>query len=329
MSEKVLIVTVREDEVPCRLDRWFKRHYPQLPQSYIQRLLRTKQIRVNGKRAEAKQVLAPEDMIRVPPLPEHPTEARPATVSDKDKKWLTSCILYQDADMFVLNKPAGLAVQGGSGTKRHLDTLLSALATRGQTPKLVHRLDKDTSGVLVVARTNKAAAFLTQAFRTKAVHKTYWALVEGKPRHAQGVIDQPLLKQNAKNGREMMVVDEAGQSAQTQYKVMKTARQLSWLELSPLTGRTHQLRVHCAFMGTPIVGDEKYGKATSPAPQIAAKLHLHARQVTVPMLSGGKRTFLAPLPEHMKNSFDFLGFCDTKELKKNKNHTIGEDLCEK
>ena len=161
------------------------------------------------------------------------------------------------------------------------------------------------------------------------MHKTYWALVEGKPRHPQGVIDQPLLKKNAKNGREMVVVDEAGQSAQTQYKVMKTARQLSWLELSPLTGRTHQLRVHCAFMGTPIVGDEKYGKATSPAPQIAAKLHLHAHQVTVPMLSGGKRTFEAPLPEHMKNSFDFLGFCDTKELKKNKNHTMGEDLCEK
>lgn len=325
MSEKVLLITVREDEVPCRLDRWLKRHYPQLPQSYIQRLLRTKQIRVNGKRAEAKQALEAQDAIRVPPLPDAPADPQPKTISAKDKQWLASCILYQDADIFVLNKPAGLAVQGGSGTKRHLDTLLAALATRGQTPKLVHRLDKDTSGVLIVARTNKAAAFMTEAFRTKAVRKTYWALVEGKPHPAQGIIDQPLLKRNVKSGREMVVVDAAGQSAQTQYKVMKTARQLSWLELSPLTGRTHQLRVHCAFMGTPIVGDDKYGHAHTPVPQIAAQLHLHARQIILPMLSGGKRTFIAPLPEHMKNSFAFLGFCDTKEHKNDKDHTIGED----
>ena len=307
----VLKILVHEDEVPCRLDRWLKRHYPQLPQSYIQKLLRTKQIKVNNHRAEAKQALQAQDEIRLPPLPIEQTTH--TTISEKDKQWLSSLILYQDADMLVLNKPAGLAVQGGSGTKKHLDSLLAAWAGQGATPKLVHRLDKDTSGVLVVAKTNKAAAFLTQAFRTKAVQKTYWALVVGKPHPPVGLIDQPLLKKNAQNGREMVVVDPQGQSAQTQYKTMKTACQLSWLELKPLTGRTHQLRVHCAFMGTPIVGDGKYGKKTDLPPEVASRLHLHARQIVLPLLSGKKQTFVAPLPEHMKNSFAFLGFCDTKE----------------
>ena len=211
--------TVGADEGEVRLDRWFRRHFPEIGHGRLQKLLRTGQVRVDGRRAQANARLSPGQAIRIPPLsadqpPAAPARPAPDRVDPADAEWLRSRILYEDHALIVLDKPAGLAVQGGTGTRRHVDGMLQAWAAGGERPRLVHRLDRDTSGLLVVARTAAVAAKLTEAFRRQRVEKLYWALVLGRPPEAQGWIDQPLTKQPGKGG-ERVAASAAGLPART------------------------------------------------------------------------------------------------------------------
>ena len=302
-----------------RLDRWFKRHYPALGHGHLERLLRTGRIRVDGKRARSSDRVVPGQAIRLPTLDQiaapAPQEAR--QVSRGDEAMLRDAVLYRDDAVIVLNKPPGLAVQGGSGTERHLDGLLDALRSGSEVrPRLVHRLDKETSGVLVLARTAAAAAFLTRAFREKTTRKIYWAVVVGLPKLRQGRIDLPLAKLPGREGERVRANAEDGKRAVTYYRVIdNVGDKASWLALLPVTGRTHQLRAHCAAIGTPILGDAKYGGAAAHlagAPG-AKRLHLHARSLAIPHPLGGILRVTAPLPRHMRQSWEFFGFADDVE----------------
>jgi 23S rRNA pseudouridine955/2504/2580 synthase len=309
--------TVDQDDGELRLDRWFKRHFPTLGHGRLEKLLRTGQVRLNGKRAGASDRVAPGDTIRVPPLPQA-EPARPprpaAPVDSRDAKELRSRVLYRDRDIIAIDKPAGLAVQGGSKTTRHLDAMLDALTFDAKDrPRLVHRLDKDTSGVLVLGRTAAAASRLAALFRGRDLKKIYWAVVVGAPVPEAGDIRLPLAKRIGRpgEGEERMVVDEAeGQSARTLFRTLDAAgSKVALLELEPLTGRTHQLRVHCAALGTPILGDGKYGGAQAilPIGEFARALHLHARRLEIPGAGGKNIVVEAPLPRHMRDTLDFFG----------------------
>ncbi len=315
----VHLATVEKDDEDVRLDRWFKRHYPQLTQGRLQKLLRSKQIKVDGKKAQASQHLFAGQVVRIPPsvFLENTDGAlekrKEPEVSAKDAEFIKSLILYKDDNVLVLNKPSGLSVQGGTGITRHLDGLLSALRfEKKENPRLVHRLDKDTSGVLVLARTATAAAKLSAAFRNRQAKKIYWALVFGVPEIKEGKICAKLLKCSAEHGGESVRVDEKnGRNAVTLYRVVdQVYEKAAWLELMPLTGRTHQLRVHCAFMGHPIIGDSKYAGAEYQAGYLkhSQSLHLHARGLCMELPDGKILQIYAPLPEKMAESFDFLGF---------------------
>lgn len=300
----------------ARLDRWFKKHFPGVPFSRLSKLLRTGQIRVDGKRAKAADRLSKGARVRVPPLKMEVGELPPAASprlkpqpTAEDRAALQDMILYQDDSVIVINKPAGLAVQGGTKTTKHLDGMLDALAEDGQRPRLVHRLDKDTSGVMILARTGAAAAALGHSFYGREARKVYWALVVGRPEIDDGKITAPLAKEAGRQG-ERMEVNEEGKRAVSRFHVMEhLGKKTSWLALMPLTGRTHQLRAHCAYMGTPIVGDGKYGGAAAQLTGgISRKLHLHARRLVIPHPKGGVIDVTAPLPPHMADSWRTLGF---------------------
>jgi 23S rRNA pseudouridine955/2504/2580 synthase len=306
---EVELKTVAADEAELRLDRWFSRHYPTLTHGRLQKLLRTGQVRVDGHRVQANARLGVGQTVRVPPLA--PTMAavarQAAVVVPGDAAFLRSLILVEDDALIVLNKPAGLAVQGGTGTRRHIDGMLPSLAPDGERPRLVHRLDRDTSGILVVAKTASAAAKLTRSFRQHRVEKLYWALVTGRPALAAGFIDQPLAKQGGA-GRERVEPDEDGRAARTAYQTVARASKIAtWLALKPLTGRTHQLRAHCVVLGTPIVGDRKYG-GESDLTGAPAGLMLHAREIRLPHPNGGELAVTAPLSKTMRAGFAWLGF---------------------
>lgn len=300
-----------------RLDRWFQRHYPELSHGRLEKLLRTGQVRIDGKRAKASQRLAAGQMVRVPPLGAAPP-VDPAAKSRRSKidphrlEELRRSVLYKDEWLIAIDKPAGLAVQGGSGTDIHLDAMLDALQFDApDRPRLIHRLDKDTSGVLLLARSAKAAAELARLFRDKDMQKLYWAVVVGQPRHAAGKIDLPIAKLPGAAGERMVPDAEAGKRAITHYRRLDHAgRSASWLALLPITGRTHQLRVHCAAMGTPILGDGKYGAADAflPGEDLPRQLHLHARAIAFRHLDGKMLRVVAPLPDHMRRTWKFLGF---------------------
>ncbi|MBF0560904.1 MAG: RluA family pseudouridine synthase [Alphaproteobacteria bacterium] len=313
MSE-VQIIKVTEEEGGTRLDRWFRRRFPRLGHGPLEKMVRTGQVRVDGGRVTSGQRLEPGQSVRVPPLPEDANQdvsVAPRRVSERDANDLRDRVLYRDDQVIAIDKPAGLAVQGGTGTARHLDGMLDALRFGApERPRLVHRLDKDTSGVLLLARTAAAAALLAAAFKGREAHKIYWALVVGVPRKAQGRIRAPLAKLPGHHGERMVVDEDEGVSALTDYRVLDSAGdKVAWLELEPHTGRTHQLRAHCALIGTPILGDGKYGGGSAhlSGADIARKVHLHARTITVPV-KGKILRVTAPLPPHMAGSFRFFGF---------------------
>ncbi len=305
---------VAQDEGDLRLDRWFRRHFPTLGHGHLAKLLRTGQVRVDGKRAQAGLRISPGQTIRVPPnaATDKPYTPPRTVVPEADRRLLLDAILYQDDHLIALNKPAGLAVQGGSKIARHLDGMLDALRTGADRPRLVHRLDKDTSGVLLLARTAQIAARLSTSFRERHTRKVYWALVAGVPRPAQGRIDVALAKRST-GGQERVVGDpDAGKSAVTEYTTLETIGQkAAWLELRPLTGRTHQLRSHSATLGTPIVGDGKYGGAGAHLAGLANRLHLHARRIVISHpVTAKPLQITAPLVGHMAQSWAMLGLSE-------------------
>ena len=317
----VQTLTVAPEDAEIRVDRWFKRHFPALGHGRLEKLLRTGQIRLDGKRVEASDRVVAGQRVRVPPLPAAPPpgEARPqrAAPSAADTKLLQDRVLYRDDEIIVINKPEGLAVQGGTGTNRHLDGLLDALRFDAkERPRLVHRLDKDTSGVLVLARHARAAARIGEMFRSKSTRKVYWAITVGVPKPRAGKIDQPLAKQAGPAGERVAADDEEGDRALTYYRtVARAGDRFAWLALEPVTGRTHQLRVHCLTLGTPILGDGKYGGAAAHPESLpeAKKLHLHARAIALPLRGSKMLTVTAPLPPHMRTTWDFFGFEEGSE----------------
>jgi 23S rRNA pseudouridine955/2504/2580 synthase len=315
-ENRVQTVTVSGDEGGMRLDRFFEARFPGLSFSHIQRIIRKGEVRVNGKRAEPKDRLQAGQAVRIPPLKlDAPKPRDNATEDQKNRAFIKSITLHEDADVLVLNKPMGLAVQGGSGTVRHLDGMLDALRGKdGQRPRLVHRLDKDTAGCLLVARTRFAAAALSKTFRSRAARKIYWALVAGVPRPTQGRISTFLAKEEREDESLMRIAkhgEEGASHAVTYYAVVETAaRQLAWLSLKPVTGRTHQLRAHMNHIGHPIVGDPKYfHKENWEFPGgVQNRLHLLARRIAVPHPRGGVIDVTAPLPPHMQQSWNLIGF---------------------
>jgi 23S rRNA pseudouridine955/2504/2580 synthase len=307
-------IEVSADEADVRLDRWFRRRFPGFQQGRLEKLLRTGQVRVDGKRAKANLRLAAGQTIRIPPGIEAdaPDRSERPAVRDADARFVQSLVIHRDPDVIAINKPPGLAVQGGTGTPRHLDGMLDALRfDADERPRLVHRLDRDTSGVMVLARSVRAAAKLGEAFRHKSARKIYWGLVVGVPKPAQGKIDMALAKEGGP-GAERMAADDDGKRAITLYSVIeRVGDRAAWLALLPLTGRTHQLRVHCAeALGTPIMGDVKYGgdAAILPGQGVAARMHLHARRLDLPHPAGGTLSVTADLPEHMREAWRFFGF---------------------
>ena len=307
---------VARDEGGMRLDRWFKTHYATLPHSRLEKLLRTGQVRVDGGRAKASTRLAAGQTVRVPPLPDvAPPPAPKHALSKADRAFLKSITLYEDDDLLVLNKPSGIAVQGGTKTAHHIDRLLEGMGDGPETrPRLVHRLDRDTSGVLVIAKRRSVAAKLGRAFQTRSVHKIYWALTHGAPKPPQGKIEAALVKAAGPEGDRVRKArpgeQDRAQSAVTHYAVVDRAGpKVSFVSLKPVTGRQHQLRAHMSILGHPILGDTKYHGDRDLPENVPNTLHLHARRISFPHPSGeGVVDVTAPLPEHMKQSFALFGF---------------------
>ena len=307
--------TVSDDDDGIRLDRWFKRHLPEVSFNIVSRWARTGQLRVAGKRAVPGDRVEAGQEIRVPWLdsaPQRPTRTQPRRdpLTPDEEQFVRDMVIYDDPSAFVLNKPPGLATQGGTKTHQHLDRLLDGLADERGRPKLVHRLDKDTSGALLVARTARSAGHFAKAFSGRTAKKVYWALVVGVPEPAQGTIDAPLAKQPGTGGEKMHVDPEHGLPAKTRWRVIDRAgNRAAWVELQPLTGRTHQLRAHMASIGHPIVGDAKYGGAEAfLTGGISRKLHLHARRIRIDAPDGGTIDVTVELPSHFAESLATLGF---------------------
>lgn len=315
---RTIEVTAGEDGL--RLDRWFKARFPGLGHGRLEKLLRTGQVRVDGGRVKASTRLAPGQTVRVPPLPETArtpqakAPAAPKRAPKQDGTFLRDLVLYRDDDVIALNKPAGLAVQGGSRTERHIDGMLDALAFDApERPRLVHRLDRDTSGVLLLARSRTAAAKLGRALKRRDTRKVYWALTVGVPKPPRGTLRLALAKGGGP-GRERVHAadreDADARDAVTHYTVVaQAAQKLAWVAFMPVTGRTHQIRAHAAALGTPIAGDGKYGGAAAhPGGEIPRRMHLHARSLTIRLPSGRPLTVTAPLPDHMAQTWALLGF---------------------
>ena len=306
--------TVSEDDDGIRLDRWFKRNLPEVSFNMVSRWARTGQLRVDGKRAVPGDRIAAGQEIRLPPadttarLSRSQPRLEPLTADEVS--FVRDMVIYEDESAFVLNKPPGLATQGGTKTNKHLDRLLDGLADERGRPKLVHRLDKDTSGALLVARTARAAGHFAKAFSGRTARKIYWALVIGVPAAADGVIDAPLAKQPGTGGEKMHVDPDHGLPARTRWRVIDRAgNRAAWVELQPLTGRTHQLRAHMAALGHPIVGDAKYGgREAFLTGGVSRKLHLHARRLRIDSPDGGKIDVTAELPAHIAESLATIGF---------------------
>jgi 23S rRNA pseudouridine955/2504/2580 synthase len=314
------------DDDGIRIDRWFKRHYPHVTHVLLEKLLRKGEVRLDGKRAKAADRVIVGQAMRLPPQvvhakderPEKPTAEPKHPLASKDMGSLADRILYMDKQVIVIDKPPGLATQGGSGVTKHVDGMLDSLQyEKPARPKLVHRLDRDTSGVLLIARTAQAASGLSASLALRDTSKVYWALTRGVPKQKNGVVKGALAKEggHGPHGRdERMAMSEEGEEGAkfslTEYAVMATAgTEFAWVAARPITGRTHQIRVHLASLGTPIVGDFKYGGTDSRGKgEIADKLHLHARSIDIGRPDGGRLQASAPLPPHMVKSWKLLGF---------------------
>lgn len=308
--------TITDDEAGMRLDRWFSVHFPQLPFGRLQKLLRTGQVRVDKGRVKTNTRLEAGQVVRVPPIGDAPERTGPK-INQKDVQFLRDIIIYEDDDIYVFNKPHGLAVQGGSGTKRHLDGMLQSLPNKkGEAPRLVHRLDKDTSGCLLVAKTRAVASHFGEVFRSRSARKIYWAVTVGTPAPLQGRISCFVARRSTQDGEQMVVVENGDAGAQhsiSHYSVTDNAgQQFAWVTLKPVTGRTHQLRVHMTELGTPILDDPRYFNIENwnwERPEDLGKgLHLHARRLALPLRGGKRLDITAPLPPHMAQTFDVLGF---------------------
>ena len=317
---------ISKDEDGLRIDRWFRKHFPTLSHGRLEKLLRQGLVRLDGKRVKANARLSAGSRVRVPPEAHQAKQARTEGANRAGGlrqaelaplvKNLQEAILHQDDDVIVLNKPSGLAVQGGSKTKAHIDAALPGLQFGAdEPPRLVHRLDRDTSGLLLLARNRKAAQFLTRQFAGRDVEKIYWALVYGVPRPARGHILVPLAKRAARDGGECVrPVDKSdpdAMSAHTDYaEIARIGQRFSWLAFRPKTGSTHQIRAHADAIGHPLVGDGKYrleGEGQEYGGILPKKLHLHARSIMIPHPSGGILRCDAPLRDHMASSWDILG----------------------
>ncbi len=307
--------TVSDDDDGIRLDRWFKRHMPDVSFNLVSRWARTGQLRIGGKRAVPGDRVEAGQEIRIPPIEVQPERsARPQrkleTLTPDEEQFVREMVIYQAPGAFVLNKPPGLATQGGTKTTQHLDRLLDGLADESGRPKLVHRLDKDTSGALLVARSARAAGHFAKAFSGRTAKKVYWALIVGVPDANEGMIDAPLAKQPGTGGEKMHISEEHGLPAKTRWRqIDRAGNRAAWVELQPLTGRTHQLRAHMAAIGHPIVGDAKYGGPEAfLTGGISRKLHLHARRIRIDAPEGGAIDVTAELPQHFAESLTMLGF---------------------
>ncbi|PTD17644.1 RluA family pseudouridine synthase [Sphingomonas fennica] len=316
-ADNVRQFTVSDDDHGIRLDRWFKRHLPDASFNVVSRWARTGQLRVDGRRIAPGDRIEAGQIIRVPPADSAPAapapkakKARPP-LSPEDTEFAQSLVIHRDKAAIVLNKPPGLATQGGTKTDRHVDGLLDAVQFEAEgRPKLVHRLDKDTSGVLLVARSANAAGHFAKAFSSRTARKVYWALIAGVPSIDDGMIELPIAKQPGTGGEKMHVDEKEGSPARTRYRVIERAgNRAAWVELQPYTGRTHQLRVHMAAIGHPIVGDGKYGgQEAFLTGGISRKMHLHARRLRVDHPDSGQIDVRAELPSHFAESLETLGF---------------------
>ncbi|MDB5467552.1 MAG: rluC [Phenylobacterium sp.] len=307
---RTLYVDSGEDGV--RLDRWFKRRWPHLNHIMLQKLTRSGQIRVDGARAKPDTRLTAGAQVRVPPLPDAQPPRDKQALDPREANYARSLVLYEDEEVLALNKPSGLAVQGGTKTSKHIDRLLSAWGEGLQRPRLVHRLDRDTSGVLVLGKTPGAAAKLAGAFARRNAQKTYWAIVAGFPKPGEGVLELPLAKRGV-GDREMVVPadpkDPDAEAAETEFVTLARAGpRAAWMALRPRTGRTHQLRAHMLAMGHPILGDPKYNTELSMELSAGLKLQLHARRLVLPHPSRGTLILEAPLSPAMKAGFEHFGF---------------------
>lgn len=324
-SRVVEAMEVAADEDGIRLDRWFKIHFPDITYGRLQKLLRSGQVRVEGKRATANARLTPGSKIRVPhaarqPVPRAPSVKPPPGMSKADRDFIERMILFEDDHILVLDKPFGIAVQGGTGTRRHIDGLLAGMQDRfGDRPRLVHRLDRDTTGVLLVAKSRDAAAKLGRLFQARSTQKTYWALVTGVPKPPQGKVEAALVKDTGPDGDRVRKArpgeQEKAQHATTSYSVIdRVGTKAAWVSLKPVTGRQHQLRAHMDIIGCPIAGDNKYiTDGSLPAENMEPKLHLHARRLRLPHpFTKGEIDVTAPLPEHMRRTWDLLGLDENR-----------------
>ena len=323
MSRPVETITVGRDEAGMRLDRWFRVHFPAVGHVYLQKLLRSGQVRVDSRRVEANARLEPGAEVRVPSIVREPPKPKVAasdavapSAGKTDRDFIESLILFEDDDVLVLDKPFGIAVQGGTGTRRHLDGILAGMTDRfGDRPRLVHRLDRDTTGVLLIAKKREVAALLGRTFQTRSAAKTYWALVKGVPVPRQGKIEAALVKAAGPDGDRVRKAEageqDAAMHATTHYSVIdRVANRAAWVSLKPVTGRQHQLRAHMAMIGHPIIGDNKSeGGISQIMVALEPKLHLHARRLVLPHPRPGKPAIdvTAPLPPHMLRAFELLG----------------------
>lgn len=316
-SDNVRQFTIAADDDGIRLDRWFQRNLPEANFNIVSRWARTGQLRLDGARAQPGDRVTAGQIIRVPPAESapktsSPRPARPKSDLSADQiDFAQSLVIHRDPAALVINKPPGLATQGGTGTTEHVDGLLDALTFEAEgRPKLVHRLDKDTSGALLVARSSRAAAHFAKAFSSRTARKVYWAVVVGVPDIHDGMIELPIAKQPGSGGEKMHIDEKEGSPARTRYRVIdRVGNRAAWVELQPYTGRTHQLRVHLAAIGHPIVGDGKYGaREAFLTGTISRKMHLHARRIRIDHPDGGQVDVKADLPPHFAETLVDLGF---------------------